>query len=75
MIHVSLIHVTKWNTFDKLLYFFVLICLKNGKFATFVFWKKVSEYDQEIPHSQTADYPVAPQGRAAKPSRDTRKTN
>ena len=34
-----------------------------------------SEYDQEIPQSQTADNPVAPQGRAAQPSRDTRKTN
>ena len=32
----------------------------------------VSEYDQEVPQSQTADYPV---GRAAQPSRDTRKTN
>ena len=28
----------------------------------------VSEYDQEIPQSQTADNPVAPQGRAAQPS-------
>ena len=37
--------------------------------------KMVSEYDQEIPQSQTADNPVAPQGRAAQPSRDTRKTN
>ena len=36
--------------------------------------KIVSEYDQEIPQSQTADYPVAPRGRA-QPSRDTRKTN
>ena len=35
----------------------------------------VSEYDQEIPQSQTADNPVAPRGRAAHPSRDTRKTN
>ena len=35
----------------------------------------VSEYDQEIPQSQTADNPVAPRGRAAQPSRDTRKTN
>ena len=26
--------------------------------------KIVSEYDQEIPHSQTADKPMAPQGRA-----------
>ena len=37
--------------------------------------KIVSEYDQEIPQSQTADYPVAPRGRVAQPSRDTRKTN
>ena len=35
----------------------------------------VNEYDQEIPQSQTADNPVAPRGRAAQPSRDTRKTN
>ena len=37
--------------------------------------KIVSEYDQEIPQSQTADNPVAPRGRAPQPSRDTRKTN
>ena len=37
--------------------------------------KIVSEYDQEIPQSQTADNPVAPRRRAAQPSRDTRKTN
>ena len=37
--------------------------------------KIVSENDQEIPQSQTADNPVAPRGRAAQPSRDTRKTN
>ena len=37
--------------------------------------KKVSEYDQEIPQPQTADNPEAPRGRAAQPSRDTRKTN
>ena len=36
--------------------------------------KIVSEYDQEIPQSQIADNPVAPRGRAAQPSRDTRKT-
>ena len=34
-----------------------------------------SEYDQEIPQSQTAYNPVAPRGRAPQPSRDTRKTN
>ena len=37
--------------------------------------KIVNEYDQEIPQSQTADNPVVPRGRAAQPSRDTRKTN
>ena len=37
--------------------------------------KIVSEYDQEIPQSQTEDNPVAPRGRAAQPSRDTRETN
>ena len=37
--------------------------------------KIVSEYDQEIPQSQTADNPVTPRGRAAQPSRDPRKTN
>ena len=38
-------------------------------------FKKVSEYDQEIPQSQTADNPMAPRGRAAQPSQDTRKTS
>ena len=33
---------------------------------------KNSEYGQEIPQSQTADNPKAPQGRATQPSRDTR---
>ena len=37
--------------------------------------KIVSEYDQEMPQSQTADNPMAPRGRVAQPSRDTRKTN
>ena len=39
------------------------------------FTRIVSEYDQEIPQSQTADNPVASRGRAAQPSQDTRKTN
>ena len=34
-----------------------------------------SEYDQEIPQSQTPDNLVALQGRAAQPSPDIRKTN
>ena len=37
--------------------------------------KIVSEYDQEIPQSLTADKPLAPRGRSTQPSRDTRKTN
>ena len=42
---------------------------------SYVASKKVSEYDQEIPQSQTTDNPMAPRGRAAQPLRDTRKTN
>ena len=37
--------------------------------------KIVSEYDQEIPLSQTTDKPKAPRGRATQPSQDTRKTH
>ena len=37
--------------------------------------KIVSENDKEIPQTQTADNPMAPRGRAAQPSRGTRKTN
>ena len=38
-----------------------------------VFFFINSEYDQEIPQSKTADNPMAPRGRATKPSRETRK--
>ena len=38
-------------------------------------WKIVGGYDQEILQSQTADKPMAPQGRATQQLRDTRKTN
>ena len=42
-------------------------------------YKKVSEYDQEIPQSQTADNPVAPRGRAAQhhetPGRQIKQSN
>ena len=37
--------------------------------------KIVSEYDQEVPQSQTANNPKAPRGRATQPSGDTRETN
>ena len=37
--------------------------------------KIVSEYDQEIPQSQTGDKPMAPRGRATQQSPDTRKAN
>ena len=49
--------------------------VKAEKFANKTSLKIVSEYDKEIPQSQTADNPMAPQGRAAQSSRDTRKTN
>ena len=35
----------------------------------------VSEYDQEIPKSQTADKPMVPRERATQQSHYTRKTN
>ena len=34
----------------------------------FKFLKIVSEYDQEIPQSQTADKPMSPRGRATQQS-------
>ena len=37
--------------------------------------KIVSEYDQEIPQSQTVDKPMAPRGKATQQSQGTRKTN
>ena len=37
--------------------------------------KTVSDYDQEIPQSPTADKPMAPRVRATQQLRDTRKTN
>ena len=49
--------------------------MKCQTFKNITCLKIVSEYDQEIPQSQTADNPVAPGGRAAQPSRDTKKTN
>ena len=49
--------------------------IDSNQFDPKSFAKIVSEYDQEIPQSQTADNPVAPRGRAAQPSRGTRKTN
>ena len=38
-------------------YIFPIVSLRKN-------WKIVSEYDQEIPQSQTADNLVAPRGRA-----------
>ena len=48
----------------------------SKQFQYLTFQTKIeSEYDQEIPQSQTADNPMAPRGRGAQPSRDTRETN
>ena len=60
---------------------FKLICKFNFECFVVIFisdafnTKIVSEYDQEIPRSQTADKPMAQRGRATQQSRDTRKTN
>ena len=35
-------------------------------------YTKNSEYDQELPQSQTADNPLAPRGRAAQPSQSNK---
>ena len=48
---------------------------ENLKMRRKALGKLVSEYDQEIPQSQTADKPMASRGRAPQQSRDTRKTN
>ena len=61
------IKLSQKSLYNMLSLEFCNIFLKNSKIA--------SEYDQEIPQSQTANNPVASQGRAAQPSRDTRKTN
>ena len=38
-------------------------------------YAKNSEYDQKLPHSQTADKPVAPRRRFTQQPLDTKKTN
>ena len=48
---------------------------KRSALSQQVTTKIVSEYDEEIAQSQTADKPVASRGRATQQSRDTRKTN
>ena len=56
--------------------FLCLLRTLSGSFIKYSCCAKiVSECDQEIPQSQTADNPMAPRGRATQPPRDTRKTN
>ena len=50
-----------------------ILDIRTEQFKQFWISIKNSEYDQEIPQSQTADNPVAPQGRAAQPSQDLMK--
>ena len=52
-----------------------ILVLSNALYLKPISDEIVSEYNQEIPQSQTADNPMAPHGRAAQPSRDTSKTN
>ena len=44
---------------------------KNAMSKLYFGTKIVSEYDQEIPQSQTTDNPMAPRGRAAQPNAKT----
>ena len=71
--------VTYLNPFLSWLLLFPLkrsICQYLLDEVLFHCWPKiVSEYNQEIPQSQTADNPMAPRGRATQPSRDIRDTN
>ena len=53
---------------------FTVFCSLNNSLSV-AFYFKNSEYDQEIPQSQTADKPMAPRGRVIQQSRETRKTN
>ena len=53
----------------------ILVFIQHTKIPLIGLSKIVSEYDQEIPQSQTADKPMAARGRATQPSRDTRKIN
>ena len=61
------------STKNETFLLFVLLFKLCSTFSLRTFSQIVSEYDQEIPQSQTADNPVAPRGRAAQPSRDTRR--
>ena len=66
---------TKWaHPRDHILYILkASSCLKPSVILSLDIWY-VASTDQEIPQSQTADKPTAPQRRATQPSRDTRKT-
>ena len=64
----NLIKLTHYNETKKIAHKSQIVRAKENL-------KIVSENDQEIPQSQTEDNPMAPRGRAAQPSRDTRKTN
>ena len=55
--------------------FNMVIPLERLKLCKMLSAKIVSEYDQEIPQSQTVDKPIAPQGKATQQSQGTRKTN
>ena len=66
-------------SFQSLIIFLIKVMKRQlqifSSLCTKIYLKYSSEYDQEIPQSQTADNPVASRGRAAQPSRNTRKTN
>ena len=75
MLKYVLISIVQLCSTTSRVYFLELTDSSYQNATSFWTLKIVNEYDQEIPQSQTTDNPVAPRGRAAQPSRDTRKTN
>ena len=65
--HILCVLITKKNTLFSMHYY--ANCALERPL------KIVSEYDKEIPQSQTAEKSMASRGRATQPQRDTRKTN
>ena len=72
--YLALTEYIFWGTYAFITKYVLSKCIK-GFSSIHAHAKIVNEYDQEIPQSQTTDNPVAPRGRAAQPSQDTRKTN
>ena len=62
-------------SYNRTIYYQLYEHMKHKMQGKLLLLIKNSEYDQEIPQSQTADKHMAPRGRATQQSRDTKKTN